>query len=384
MAGAFPEETSRSRSLPRYRSREIATVEATEHTNGSGDWASNAEAGGYRQGPSQRPNVTAGPDPGYQYPPLPAALPMPRNDAGVPPLTTSALDTQMGGITLEDKSVQGGATAFPDQTGEELAALAEYPYSVYNHGTWTAADDRTLIMARSRGQNWADLQRAYFPTKTANACRKRYERLVERRGIHDYSARKLEMVANEYMNMRKEIWSGLAERVGMKWEVVESLCMSAGLRTIQSNARSYTNRSRRDNRISQKTREAQAEAAAAGPLSSAVPAAGPIGTGFGVAFARKVTGNPELSTTGSSPGHNTSTSHNPPRSNAGIMPPPPLIPPNLNHASLPGSLPRGQQVPFDGYLNGRSQPESGQSREPQPPVPGRGQDWVSPTFRGPV
>jgi hypothetical protein len=148
---------------------------------------------------------------------------MPRNDAGVPPLTTSALDTQMGGITLEDKSVQGGATAIPDQTGEEVAALAEYPYSVYNHGTWTAADDRTLIMARSRGQNWADLQRAYFPTKTANACRKRYERLVERRGIHDYSARKLEMVANEYMNMRKEIWSGLAERVGMKWEVVESL-----------------------------------------------------------------------------------------------------------------------------------------------------------------
>jgi hypothetical protein len=111
----------------------------------------------------------------------------------------------------------------PDIVGDENAALAEYPYSIYNHGTWTAEDDRTLIQARTRGQNWADLQRTHFPTKTANACRKRYERLVERRGIHDYSGRRLEMVANEYMNMRKEIWSPLADRLGMKWEVVEAL-----------------------------------------------------------------------------------------------------------------------------------------------------------------
>jgi hypothetical protein len=111
----------------------------------------------------------------------------------------------------------------PDPVGDETATLAEYPYSIYNHGTWTADDDRTLIQARTRGQNWADLQRTHFPTKTANACRKRYERLVERRGIHDYSGRRLEMVANEYMNMRKEIWSPLADRLGMKWEVVEAL-----------------------------------------------------------------------------------------------------------------------------------------------------------------
>lgn len=111
----------------------------------------------------------------------------------------------------------------PDLIGDETATLAEYPYSIYNHGTWTADDDRTLIQARTRGQNWADLQRTHFPSKTANACRKRYERLVERRGIHDYGGRRLEMVAGEYMNLRRAIWSGLAERVGMKWEVVEAL-----------------------------------------------------------------------------------------------------------------------------------------------------------------
>ncbi|KAK3902249.1 hypothetical protein C8A05DRAFT_44284 [Staphylotrichum tortipilum] len=157
----------------------------------------------------------------------------------------------------DDDAVTGGSA--PELVGDETATLAEYPYSIYNHGTWTANDDKTLIQARTRGQNWADLQRTHFPTKTANACRKRYERLVERRGIHDYSGRRLETVANEYMNMRKEIWSGLADRVGMKWEAVESLCMGAGLRTIQSNARSYTNRARRDNRGSRKPREAPAD-----------------------------------------------------------------------------------------------------------------------------
>ncbi|KAK0639806.1 hypothetical protein B0T16DRAFT_302626, partial [Cercophora newfieldiana] len=109
-------------------------------------------------------------------------------------------------------------------------------------GTWTAEDDSALVAARSRGQHWADLQREHFPTKTANACRKRYERLMERRGVYDYDARKFERIAKEYMGMRKQIWSGLAARVGEKWPVVEAQCMSTGLRTIQSNARSYTNR----------------------------------------------------------------------------------------------------------------------------------------------
>ncbi|KAL1835409.1 hypothetical protein VTJ49DRAFT_6779 [Mycothermus thermophilus] len=172
-----------------------------------------------------------------------------------------------------------------DDPDAPVAALAEYPYSIYNHGTWSAEDDKTLVAARAQGLNWADLQRTHFPGKTANACRKRYERLVERRGIHDYGGRRLERVANEYMNMRREIWSGLADRLGMKWDVVEALCMGAGLRTIQSNARSYTNRARRDVRISQKTREAQAqaEAAAGGPLNLPLPGL-PVGSEFGTAF----------------------------------------------------------------------------------------------------
>lgn len=129
-----------------------------------------------------------------------------------------------------DESTTGQSTTPTTETATATAtattttaALAEYPYSVYNQGTWTAAEDRTLLEARAGGQNWAELQRTHFPGKTANACRKRYERLVERRGIQDRGGRRLERVAGAYMAMRREIWGGLAARLGMKWEVVEAL-----------------------------------------------------------------------------------------------------------------------------------------------------------------
>ncbi|KAK1828809.1 hypothetical protein QBC39DRAFT_333035 [Podospora conica] len=148
------------------------------------------------------------------------------------------------------------------QTSSSPAPLAPpddgFPASAYNYGTWTAADDRTLLAARARGQHWAELQAAHFPAKTANACRKRHERLMERRGAHDSAgdARRFERIASEYMAMRREIWGGLAERVKERWEFVEKECLNARLPKLQSNARSYTNRYRRESRSgagSQKT-----------------------------------------------------------------------------------------------------------------------------------
>jgi len=186
---------------------------------------SEVPGGGYRLIAAQQTSTTPGPGTPRYPPPLPAAPPP---NHSVPP---AAGGTQPDAPMAEDDDEDTPAGAPPghehkhehELVGDETAALAEYPYSIYNHGTWTADDDKALIQARARGQNWADLQRTHFPSKTANACRKRYERLVERRGIHDYSGRRLEMVAGEYMNMRREIWSGLADRVGMKWEVVEAL-----------------------------------------------------------------------------------------------------------------------------------------------------------------
>lgn len=115
----------------------------------------------------------------------------------------------------------------PDPLDDALLPAA----SAYNYGTWTAADDRTLLAARARGQHWGELQASHFPTKTANACRKRHERLMERRGAgaagYDGGvgtagdARRFEKIASEYMAMRREIWGGLAGRVQERWEFVE-------------------------------------------------------------------------------------------------------------------------------------------------------------------
>ncbi|KAL2755650.1 hypothetical protein ACRALDRAFT_1082201 [Sodiomyces alcalophilus JCM 7366] len=111
-------------------------------------------------------------------------------------------------------------------------------------GAWTAQDDQTLLQARAQGLNWAQIQATYFSNKTPNACRKRHERLMERKGADDWDNRKLERIAKEYMGMRKEIWAGLAARTGEKWNVVEAKCMSNGLKNLQSAARSYSRRER--------------------------------------------------------------------------------------------------------------------------------------------
>ena len=73
-----------------------------------------------------------------------------------------------------------------------------------------------------QGLNWSQIKDAFFPTKSANACRKRHERLMEKKGVDDWDTRKFQLLAKEYMGMRKEIWSALASKTGEKWNVVEA------------------------------------------------------------------------------------------------------------------------------------------------------------------
>ncbi|KAH6609076.1 hypothetical protein Trco_002422 [Trichoderma cornu-damae] len=111
-------------------------------------------------------------------------------------------------------------------------------------GAWNPQDDQQLLTARMQGLNWNQIRDQYFPSKTPNACRKRHERLMERRGADDWDTRKMQILAKEYMSMRKEIWSGLATRTGEKWSVVEAKCMSNGLKNLQSAARAASRRDR--------------------------------------------------------------------------------------------------------------------------------------------
>ncbi|KAK3689543.1 hypothetical protein B0T22DRAFT_499232 [Podospora appendiculata] len=135
--------------------------------------------------------------------------------------------------TLQIPNAMGGPVGGPLPTQHRASS-----------GAWNQDDDRALLALRSMGKNWNQIQREAFPSKTGNACRKRHERLMERRGQNDFDNRKLERLSKEYMSMRKEIWQPLAARCGEKWNVVEAQCMSNGLKNIQSHARACSRRER--------------------------------------------------------------------------------------------------------------------------------------------
>ncbi|KAF1814893.1 hypothetical protein P152DRAFT_384511, partial [Eremomyces bilateralis CBS 781.70] len=111
--------------------------------------------------------------------------------------------------------------------------------------TWTAEDDETLMAARASGLNWQPIASKYFPSKTANACRKRHERLMERRNAEDWDGIKWETLAREYMLVRRDMWTMLSDRLGEKsWQMIEAKCMEKGLKNIQAAHRSNQRKER--------------------------------------------------------------------------------------------------------------------------------------------
>jgi len=90
---------------------------------------------------------------------------------------------------------------------------------------WSSQDDAELLQLRASGKNWKDIHDYLMEhtgkDKSANACRKRHERLIASRNADDWDARKMQRIAKEYMSLRKEIWAPLAQRTGEKWNVVE-------------------------------------------------------------------------------------------------------------------------------------------------------------------
>ena len=88
--------------------------------------------------------------------------------------------------------------------------------------SWSAKDDETLIQARTQGLNWNQIAPKHFPSKSPNACRKRHERLMEKHNAEQWDGVKLDVLAQAYMEVRRDMWSLLASRVGEKWQLVEA------------------------------------------------------------------------------------------------------------------------------------------------------------------
>ncbi|KAF2756411.1 hypothetical protein EJ05DRAFT_64581 [Pseudovirgaria hyperparasitica] len=139
------------------------------------------------------------------------------------------------------KEVRQSTRAHSQQTTMQAVGVTSEPRTA---STWSNADDEILMSARAAGMNWQPISAKHFPAKTANACRKRHERLMERRNAEEWDGVKLETLAVEYMNCRREMWQILANRVGEKWTLVEQKCMEKGFKNLQAAQRSAQRKER--------------------------------------------------------------------------------------------------------------------------------------------
>ncbi|KAL7944928.1 hypothetical protein V8C42DRAFT_324110 [Trichoderma barbatum] len=185
--------------------------------------------------------LQAGLEPSPMYPP---SQMIPRNYYDMAPSSSSAAMPIPPPLSHPSQHSQYGpySTSAPSPTLPMPSNLPSQHRP--SSGAWTQQDDDQLLAARQQGLNWNQIRDQFFPSKTPNACRKRHERLIERKNVDDWDTRKMQMLAKEYMSMRKEIWSGLAARTGEKWNVVEAKCMSNGLKNLQSAARAASRRDR--------------------------------------------------------------------------------------------------------------------------------------------
>lgn len=89
---------------------------------------------------------------------------------------------------------------------------------------WSLAEDDELLSHRASGLNWYTISAEHFPLKTANACRKRHERLITRRNADAWDGKaKTELLATHYMQLRPEIWGPLGLVIREPdWRVVEA------------------------------------------------------------------------------------------------------------------------------------------------------------------
>ncbi|KAI9749992.1 MAG: hypothetical protein M1815_002074 [Lichina confinis] len=127
---------------------------------------------------------------------------------------------------------------------------------------WSTEEDDLLKSNRAKNLGWKVIAE-HFDGKTANACRKRHERLMEKKKLDDWNPRKTEDLARGYLELRQTMWSMLAERVNEDWKTVEQKCFEEGVKNMQATVRKS---SRQQNRHSP-TRSSRTQQLGHQPLS---------------------------------------------------------------------------------------------------------------------
>ena len=105
---------------------------------------------------------------------------------------------------------------------------------------WTEGEDRILMEARQKGLNWALIASKHFPSKTSNACRKRHERLMDKRKSQDNWD--VEALAEAYMEVRERMWQILAAKLSQNWQAVEGKVNHVFFLSLLSRSSCFTRR----------------------------------------------------------------------------------------------------------------------------------------------
>ena len=101
----------------------------------------------------------------------------------------------------------------------ERTALDPQPRS---SAAWSQQDDELLMQLRAEGLNWGPIS-THFPSKTANGCRKRHERLMEKKSAESWGGIKIEALGEAYLKCREAVWKILADATGLNWQLLESV-----------------------------------------------------------------------------------------------------------------------------------------------------------------
>jgi Myb-like DNA-binding domain len=91
---------------------------------------------------------------------------------------------------------------------------------------WSEAEDDKLWELRAQSKTWQEIVK-FFPGKSDNACRKRWERLrdLRRHQVFEHGER-FTAVATAYAKVRQEMWTMMAEEMccpDKDWETFERL-----------------------------------------------------------------------------------------------------------------------------------------------------------------
>ena len=110
---------------------------------------------------------------------------------------------------------------FVSRSSDPQAVIARPPTVITPSTGWSAADDDRLVQLRAQGMNWGPIS-TNFPAKTANVCRKRHERLKEKKSGDSWDDIKIEDLGRAYLECREAMWRVLADSIGEKWQTVEA------------------------------------------------------------------------------------------------------------------------------------------------------------------